>query len=317
MSPAAFLAIALLALAGTASAEIYRPSRAADGRPDLEGVWSGRSLTTLERRPVFKTLVIPEAQAQVFDVKADGRPPIVDDVGQADTEWWEPGAALARIGGEARTSWIVEPADGRLPYTEAGLKRLAAVQRAENFDGPEARPGPERCLTALGGITGPPMLNGSYNGNHQIVQTPRFVAIHSEMIHSVRIVPLTPTPPLPKAMRPLTGDPVGHWDGDTLVVETRGFDPIASWRVPTRLYLSPDAKVTERFTRIGADQIRYDFAVDDPTTFTQVWRAEMLLTRAAGPIYEYACHEGNYSLSGVLAGGRQKEREAARASPGK
>ncbi|MBU1377495.1 MAG: hypothetical protein KKE02_13270 [Alphaproteobacteria bacterium] len=306
--------IAALCWGGTATAQV---PRAPDGHPSLEGVWTNRSLTTLERRPIFKTLAIPAAQAKAFETAADGRPPIADDVGQKDTEWWEPGATLARIGGEARASWIVEPADGRLPYTEAGLKRLAAAQAAAdlNFDGPEVRPGPERCLTALGGITGPPLLNGSYNAHHQIVQTRDYVVIHSEMIHDVRIVPLTPTPPLPKAMRPITGDPAGRWEGDTLVVETRGFHPVASYRVPTRLYLSPDARVTERFTRISPSEIRYDFAVDDPVMFKQVWRAEMVLIRTADPIYEYACHEGNYSLPGILAGGRQTAREAAATAP--
>jgi hypothetical protein len=301
-------AIAALCWAGSAGAQV---PRAPDGRPSLDGVWSLRSLTTLERRPIFTSLTLSADDAKAFEAKADGRPPITDDVGQIDTEWWEPGAALARIDGGARTSWIVDPPNGLLPYTDAARRRIIGLQIAarDNFDGPEIRPGPERCLTSLTGITGPPMLNGSYNANHQFVQTRDYIAIHSEMIHDVRIVPLAPTPPLPRAMRPITGDPAGRWDGDTLVVETRGFHPVASWRAPGRLYLSPDAHLTERFSRIARDQIRYDITVDDPDTFTQTWRAELVLTPATGPIHEYACHEGNYSLRGILAGGRQKERE--------
>jgi hypothetical protein len=307
----AFALVLTTAWAATATAQSVPRTR--DGRPDLQGAWTNRSLTTLERRPAFKTLEIPEPEAKAFEAKADGRPPIADDVGQADTEWWEPGAALARIGGQARSSWIVDPPSGRLPYTEAGQKRLSAAQAADraNFDDPEARPGPERCLIGGGGVMGPPMLNGFYNSNYRIVQTPDYVVIVTEMLPNARIVPLRPRAPHPEPRRLWTGDPAGRWDGDTLVVETRGLHPGGSWRMPTRLYLSSDARVTERFTRISANAIRYDFIVEDPAIYTQPWRGEMVLTPATGPMHEYACHEGNYSLSGVLAGGRREEREAS------
>lgn len=314
---AAVLVVVLAFGSTPVAAERYRPPRASDGRPSLEGVWSNRSLTTLERRPIFKALAIPEAEARVFETGADGRPPLADDVGQKDTEWWESGATLARIGGEARTSWIVEPADGRLPYTERGARDLAVAQKGdlERFEGPEARPAAERCLIGGGGVNGPPMVNAPYNSNYQIVQTRDHVVVVSEMIQAARIVPLKPTQPLPAAMRPWTGDPVGRWDGDTLVIETRGFNPGLAWRAPGRLYLSPEARVTERFTRIAKDEIRYEFTVDDAAMFSRPWRAEMVLRPATGPMHEYACHEGNYSLSGVLAGGRRQEREAAATAP--
>jgi hypothetical protein len=223
---------------------------------------------------------------------------------------------LARIGGQARSSWLVEPADGRLPYTAQGAALLAAAQKAdlERFEGPEARPAAERCLIGGAGVSGAPMLNGPYNSNFQIVQSPGYVVVVTEMIRAARIVPLRPTAPLPAAMRPWTGDPVGRWDGDTLVVDTRGFNPGLAWRAPARLYLSPEARVTERLTRTSASEIRYDFAVDDPAMFARPWRAEMVLRPASGPMHEYACHEGNYSMSGVLAGGRRQEREAAQAT---
>ncbi|HEY0650655.1 hypothetical protein [Phenylobacterium sp.] len=294
------------------------PAAAQRVRPDLDGIWSNRSLTTLERRPAFKTLTLSEAEARAAEKALDGRPAIpADEVGQVETEWWEPGLALARVDGQARTSWIVEPADGRLPYSEAGLKALTAAQAADRnaFDGPEVRPGPERCLMGGGGATGPPIQNPVYNGNYRIVQTPDHVVIVSEMIMNARIIPLRPMPPLPESMRPWTGDPSGRWEGDTLVVETRGLHPGAAWRMPSRLYLSKDARVVERFTRVSETELRYAFTVEDPTVFTRPWRAEMLLRPATAPMFEYACHEGNYSLFGALAGARRIERDAATPSP--
>ena len=304
----AFLLSALLAASPAVAQRAKRP-------PDLEGVWSNRSLTTLERRPVFKGLTLSEAEARALEKTLDGRPAIpADDVGQAETEWWEPGLALARMDGQARTSWIVEPEDGRLPYSEAGLNKLntALAGNLTAFDGPELRPGPERCLMGGGGSNGPPIQNPVYNGNYRIVQTPDHVVIVAEMVMDARVIPLRPAPPLPEAMRPWTGDPTGRWEGGTLVVETRGLHPGAAWRMPSRLYLSKDARVVERFTRVAPDALRYDFTVEDPAVFTRPWRAEMILRPATAPMFEYACHEGNYSLSATLAGARQAEREAAR-----
>lgn len=299
---------ALLAVAMPATAQ--RTKR----RPDLEGVWSNRSLTTLERRPVFKTLTLTEAEARKVETTLDGRPAIpADDTGHVDSEWWEVGLSLARIDGQARTSWIVEPEDGRLPYNEVGLRKLTAAVAANHtaFDGPEARPGAERCLMGAGGSTGPPIQNSAYNGNYRIVQTPDHVVIVSEMIMNARVIPLRRGSPLPESMRPWTGDPIGRWEGDTLIVETRGLHPAAAWRMPSRLYLSKDAHVVERFTRVAPDALRYDFTVDDPATFTRPWRAETILRPASAPMFEYACHEGNYSLAGTLAGARRAERDGA------
>jgi hypothetical protein len=310
------LVLVLLAAMAPSAAAAPKIPRLPDGRPDLQGVWSNRSLTTLERRPVFKGLTVTDAEAKAFEAGADGRPQIpADGIGQVDTEWWEPGHSLARIDGQARTSWIVEPQDGRLPYSEGGLQKLTAAQAADRnaFDGPEARPGPERCLMGGGGAMGPPIQNPPYNGNYQIVQTPDHVVIVSEMLTAARIVPLRPTPPLPEAMRPWTGDPAGRWEGDTLVVETRGLHPQAAWRMPSRLYLSKDARVVERFTRVSATELRYDFTVEDPATFTRPWRAETVMRPAAAPMFEYACHEGNRSLAGALAGAREVERGTAAA----
>jgi hypothetical protein len=157
------------------------------------------------------------------------------------------------------------------------------------------------------------MLNTGYNNHIQIVQTPEHVVMVTEMNHDARIIPLKPEPAPPGAS--WLGHSVGRWEGDTLVVETTGFHPGSAWRTPSPLYISPAARVTERFTRVSRDEIRYAFSVEDPSTYSRPWRAEMPLRGAAGPMYEFACHEGNYSLSGVLAGGRQKEREAAAGAP--
>lgn len=297
-----------------AASALAGPRAPVVARPDLEGVWSNRSLTSLERRPAFRALTLSESEARALEQRFDGRPMIPgDDTGQLDTEWWEAGQALARIDGQVRTSWIVEPEDGRLPYNDAGLRRLAAAMGANltAFDGPEARPATERCLMGIGSSNGPPILNAAYNANYRIVQTPDHVVIVSEMVMDARIIPLRPRPPLPEAMRPWTGDPTGRWEGETLVVETRGLHPGAAWRMPIRLYLSKDARVVERFTRVAPDALRYDFTVDDPATYTRPWRAEMILRPATTPMFEYACHEGNYSMSGALAGARRVERETS------
>lgn len=284
-------------------------SGAAVAAPSLDGVWTSASLTTLERPPAFTTLEIPDDQAKAYEAAHSGVPEPArgGPVGQGESEWWEMGGHLARIGGKARTSWIVEPADGKLPYSAAGAAALQARQAAgmRNFDGPEARPAAERCLMGIGGTSLPPMLNAGYNNFLEIVQTRDHVVLTPEMHVGPRIVPLKGEPSEPGAG--WSGRSVGRWDGDTLVVETTGFQPGAQWRAPSRLYISSAGRVTERFTRTGPNEIRYAFSVDDPATFTQVWRAEMVLRRATERMFEFACHEGNYAISGALGGARVDE----------
>jgi hypothetical protein len=308
----AVLALSSIAWSGAVEAAGYRVPRTPSGQPDLQGLWTIASLTTLERPTAFTSLTPTEAQARAYEAGEDGTPHLRDETGQNETEWWDRGAALGRLGGQPRSSWLVDPVDGRLPYSAEGAKALQAAQAANlnDFDGPEARPAAERCLMGAGGSTGAPLQNTSYSNFLQIVQTPDYVVIVAEMNHDVRIIPLQASR-RPFEPRSWSGVSVGRWEGDTLVVETTDFHLASGWRTPSRLYLSPDAKVTERFTRTSPTEILYAYAVDDPKIFTRTWRAEMPLRRTAGPIYEYACHEGNYSMSGVLAGGRQKEREAA------
>ncbi|MBC7983815.1 MAG: hypothetical protein H7Y02_08180, partial [Candidatus Obscuribacterales bacterium] len=209
---------------------------------------------------------------------------------------------------------LVSPDNGRLPYTAKGQQLFAETQAftRENSDGPEARPMAERCIIGFGSTGGPPMINVLYNNNYQIVQTPDTVTILVEMNHDARRIRMNGKH-LPSNMRPWLGDSVGHWEKDTLVVETTHFNPGESLRLNFNqsFYISPNAKVVERFTRVSAGEIFYEFSVDDPEIYTQVWRGEMVMNAADGHIYEYACHEGNYALPGILAGARADERKSA------
>jgi hypothetical protein len=179
-------------------------------------------------------------------------------------------------------------------------------------DNPETRSLGERCIVGYGSTGGPPMLNVLYNNNYQIVQSPGYVVIMVEMNHDARVIRLGGAH-LPATLRPWMGDSVGHWEGDTLVVETTNLNPGEQFTadVRHRLYLASDSKVTERFTRIAGDQILYEFKVEEPKAYTQSWRGEIPMHATKGPIYEYACHEGNYALPDILAGARQQEAEAA------
>jgi hypothetical protein len=321
-------AAAALALIGTgAQAADYHAPKTSFGQPDLQGVWTNASLTSLERPPMFKSLTITEAQAKAFEqarakmrAAADkptdpnaGAPPVANDPGGYNAGWTDPGTTMGRIKGEVRTSWLTDPADGKLPYSADGRQTFERVLKKarSDFGGPEIRPLGERCILGFGSSAGPPMLNVLYNNNYQIVQSPGQVAIVVEMNHDVRTIRLNATSHLPAAIRPWMGDSIGHWEGETLVVETTNFNPGESLRpyFGATMYLSKDAKVTERFTRVSPTQILYQFAVEDPSVFSQTWRGEMPLNATKGPIYEYACHEGNYALPGILAGARQAEKE--------
>lgn len=303
---------AVAALIVWSAAAVAAPRPAADEGRDLEGLWSSASLTPLERPAGFAELVATEAEARAFEASHNGGPlGAADPVGQTDSEWWEMGGRLTRIDGRARSSVIVEPADGRLPYSDAGRAALARSRAAmSNYDGPEVRPATERCLTGVGGASVPPLLTAGYNNHVQIVQTPAHVAIVTEMNHDARIVPLDAAP-RPQTTSSWTGNSAGRWEGGTLVVRTTGFHPALGWRSPSPLFLSPAAEVTERFTRVSPGEIRYAFTVTDPAVFTRPWRGETTLRRTKGPMYEFACHEGNYSLTGVLAGARQAEAAAS------
>ena len=312
------LGIAMLALAcGQARAqEAWQPPRTPDGKPDLQGTWSNASLTTLERPAQFKTQTIPADRAQQMEqararmMAASNAPSNPNEGAPTDGNanagynafWIDPGSKLASVKGELRTSWIVEPASGRIPY-KPGASRGGGYA-ITNFDGPETRPQAERCVIGFSGSYGPVMQNSMYNNTMQFVQTPSHVMIQVEMIHDVRVIPIVGSKAEAKHSNvpKWGGDSVGWYEGNTLVVQTTNVHQ------SQRGMITADGKLTERFTRWDDKQITYEFEVDDPALYSQVWKGEMALN-ASQPMYEYACHEGNHAMPGILGGARQLESE--------
>ena len=320
----AYRFLPLLALAAALSAS---PVVAAG---DLTGIWSNTSLTLLTR-PLGTPLVVSEADARgraqrianalaadlrPTDPKAGAPPP--GSIGQpVDSFWSAAGDIYARINSQYRASWIVEPADGQLPLTTAGKARAAAAALTRSRldpTGPEHLAPNDRCLIASRGSGGPGMLNNIYNNYYQIVLTPEAAVIVIEMVHDARIVPIFSSKAAaqashgPPVLQRWLGDSTGWWEGQTLVVETTNVNAQQGAFGP--IYLSAKGRVTERFTRESADRIAYEFTVEDAIYYTRLWRAEMSLNATKDPIYEFACHEGNYAMSGILGGARAVERAA-------
>ena len=321
-------AVALALACGSALAQ--PAPRAADGHPDLTGIWSNASLTWLERPANLKGLTLTDAQAKALAdanpmkkaAEADARPvdpnagpPPEGAVGPAHSMvYMDGGSTFAKVKGQYRTSWIVDTPDGRLPLTDLGRKRAreaAAMSQRMDPTGPEELAPNDRCLIGSRGSGGPGMLNNVYNSNYQIVQSPGAVIVVVEMGFGTRAIPIFPSKAAalaghrPAALKLWMGDSVAWWDGDALVVETLNVHPTQGTFGP--IFLSPQARVTERLTRVSKDEIAYEFQVEDPVHYTQTWRAEMTLYALGGQIYEYACHEGNYAMSGILGGARAKE----------
>ena len=312
------------AIAAAAPAKWQAP-RTADGHPDLQGIWTNATITPLERPKEFgERLVISEAEAktiesqnQQFNDEADAPTdpttrtqdlPHSCGLGFTGADcgynnfWIDRGQSVIEVNGERRSSLIVEPKDGRVPLLPERQKLLTEryMMMRTNFDGPEARPLAERCLLAFGSSSGPPMLPVLYNNHYQIVQSRDTVMILVEMVHDARIIRLNGKP---SGVSKWMGDSVGRWEGDTLMVETSNFTDKESFRGAT-----PKVKITERFTRVAPDKINYRVTVDDSTAFAQPWTAEYPFYITNEPIYEYACHEGNYALPGILAGAREDEK---------
>jgi hypothetical protein len=299
---AAFIALAT----ATATAQSKKPiPRTADGRPDLQGTWDFAQLTPLELPSEFKDKdSITEEEAEEFAQRRietsnkDRR----DGGAAADVErayndfWWDFGTRIAK-----QRSLVVDPPDGRIPPLTAEARERNA-QRKVLYENPEERPLPERCI--LGFNSGPPMVPSAYNNNMQLVQTGRHVMILNEMIHSARIVDLSGRPHMPKSMRFLTGDSIGRWEGDTLVVDTTNFSKERAFRGA-----SANMHLVERFTRVDRDTLRYEFTVDDPSVWTKSWTVSMPMALSNELMFEYACHEGNYALEGVLKGARYQEKQ--------
>jgi len=289
----------------------WTPPRTADGQPDLQGVWNNATITPLERpadlagKAFFtKTEAAAYEDQVVANANVDRRrSDISTDVALAYNEaWWDRGTKVVKT---LRTSMIVDPADGKLPaLTADGERRAAALaeqRRLHPADGPENRGLTERCI--LWPTAGPPMLPGPYNDNYQIFQSPGYVAIVVEMIHDVRIIPLDNRPHLPSNVQQWLGDARGHWEGNTLVVETTNFTDKTRFR-----NTSDKMRLTERFTRTAPDTILYEFTVNDPATYTKPWTAQLTTSKSPSRLYEYACHEGNYGMVGILAGARAEEK---------
>jgi hypothetical protein len=306
------VAVALVVLSvAPVSAMGQNVPRMADNRPDLQGVWSNATITPLERPQDLagKAFFTPEeAAAYEKQVRArndgdrrDTNPETDLAVGYNDF-WWDRGT---RVVSTLRTSLIVDPPDGRIPpLTPEAQKRAAAraeARRLHPADGPEDLSLADRCIAR----PGPPMLPAGYNNNHQIVQTPEYVMILSEMMHDARLIPLNGGPHLPSTVRQLFGNSRGRWEGDTLVVETTNFTNKTNFRGA-----GENMRLTERFTRIDQDTLLYQFTVDDPESFQRPWSGEIPMKKAPGPIIEYACHEGNYSLVNTLGSARAAEKAA-------
>lgn len=311
--PAQLSAQASRPAAKPAAGQSWTLPRTPDGQPDLQGYWTNATLTPLERPAQFagKAVLTPaEAAAYAKQLREannrDNRGNTAEsDVGGAYNQFWYDRGN--NIVGSHRTSLILDPPDGKIPpLTPEAQKRVdaaSAYAAAHPADGPESRSLAERCI--LWGTAGPPMMPGPYNNAYHIVQTRDYVMILVEMIHDARIIPLDGRPHVSSGIRQWMGDPRGHWEGNTLVVDSTGFNGKAPFH-------GSDANLhlTERFTRVGPDTLQYQFTVDDPTAFTKSWTAQIPFSKTDGPIFEYACTEGNYAMTDMLAGARAAEKAA-------
>ena len=326
-SSALAMVVALMAASPLAAAPPYKAPRTASGQPDLQGLWNNATITPLTRPAKYGTrniLTPEEAAAQeganaAQIARADQPTPPdlkVTELKNADCGpdglsgfncgynqgWKDPGTAVIDLGGEKRASILVEPANGQFPpmTAEARARRQARGNGAS--DGPEGRGLGERCILSFGSSAGPPMLPLMYNNTYQIVQTPDAVLIEVEMVHDTRIVRLN-SPHRTDGVRQWMGDSIGWWEGETLVIETTGMRPEQGLRGG-----SANTKVTERLTRIAPNKIKYRFTVEDPGVYAAPFSGEVAFNATSGPMYEYACHEGNYAMEGILAGARAAER---------
>jgi hypothetical protein len=296
MFRSAILSLSVSTLAPIAMAQAsYTAPRNAQGQPDLSGLWTNATITQLERDPRFgERLVMTPAEAEALHAGQD--------------------APVMKIADEFRTSFLTVPTNGRLPALTQAAKaarteRLGEFPRGYGYargDNPESYTLAERCLRDFGSSSGPPMMPVGYNNTYQIVQTPDHVMILVEMIHDARISPLN-AKHRPEAIKQWMGDSIAWYEGDTLVVETAGFRANQAFRG------GPGGmKTIERFTRVSEDQILYAFEIDDEAVFAAPIKAEIAMNATQGPLFEYACHEGNYSFSNMLAGQRAAEKQRTR-----
>jgi hypothetical protein len=327
-----FSGVSALAVFGQAQPAAAKLPRTADGHPKLEGIWTNATLTPLQRPPELASkpyFTEEEAAAYVKQRVAqsrnadrpEARKP--GDPGSYNQAFFDSGERIVKT---RRTSLVIDPADGRIPpYTpeaQARLEKIRAHAALHPADGPEDRDLSERCLMFSG--VGPPMLAEPYNNNYQIVQSPGYVAILAEMNHDTRVIPTSnqptsnqPTPgqagAVPKVVQ-WHGNSRGHWEGDTLVVETGGirFNDQSHFGVAYRGMSDENLRVVERFMLSDPDTIMYRATVEDRTVYSKPWTIEIPMTRSKGPVFEYACNEGNYGMLGILEGERVQEKAAAK-----
>ena len=330
---------------GCSVAFLSAPSMAqSSDRPQLTGVWTNASLTSLNRPQGVDSLVVSPADAEKIAAGtaiAGIAPGDFDDNAPSNTEsgappagsidfglrgynsfWTDPGSSLALVKGEFRPSYIIDPPSGRVPrlevpkvsFTDRGFGRRYLTGMGDN-SGPEALPLAERCLLGFGNTAGPGMMGTLYNSTYQFVQTDDYVMILAEMAHDARIIPLFDSAEdarantRPQVMEQWLGDSRGWYEGDTLVVETINIKPIQMEQ--SSVAITDDGTTTERFSRHSNSEIVYQFIVEDSNLYRQPWTAELSFYATEGPVYEYACHEGNYAMPGMLAGARLQEAEAA------
>jgi hypothetical protein len=289
----------------------WTPTRTPDGQPDLQGYWTNATFTPLERPAEFagKEFFTAEEAAAYEKQRIDAFLAQPADNIHYDDAIWQTETYRKGVSG-LRTSLITDPRDGRIPpLTPEGQRRAAerARRRGNPADAAENRTLLERCLTWGADI--PPLLPAVYYANLQIIQSANYVVVMTETIHSARIIPLDSRPHLGQNLRQWIGDSRGHWEGNTLVVDTVNYTDKTAFRGS-----GEKLHVTERFTRVDADTIRYEFTADDPTTWTRSWSAEIPMRRMQGPLYEYACTEGNYGLENILRGARVEDAKAEAAA---
>jgi hypothetical protein len=287
------------------------------GDPDLQGVWDFRTITPLERpEELADKEVLTAEEAALYeqetlaarnkDRRAEDGISAARDVSNAYNQfWWDYGDRLTE---DRRTSLVVDPPDGRIPRKQ-GAGELARLFGNRIPAGPEDRPLWERCI--IGFNSGPPMLPSAYNNNVQLFQTADYVVILNEMVHSARIVPLDRRPHLAPDIRQQVGDSRGHWDGETLVVESTNF-----LRETGFTGSGANLHLVERFRRVDENTLVYEFTVNEPEKFSQPWTAMIPMQRNAEPMFEYACHEGNYGMTNLLSGARAEERAAVSSAEG-
>ena len=291
------------------------------GAPDLQGVWDFRTITPLQRPEDLgdQAFLTQEEAAQREQTAVDRAARLWNreaqpteaggNVGGYNNFWMDQGTNVI---GTRRTSLIIDPPNGRLPeVTEAGRARAAANRGSFGSELPASYTdlsNSDRCL--MGFNAGPPITPAAYNQNVQLFQTPDHLVMLTEMVHTVRVVPLDGTPALAEGLRQLSGDSRGHWEGETLVVETANFEARRDWRGSTE-----GMRLVERFTRVDANTLEYEFTVTDPETWATSWTVNLPMQRNELPMFEYACHEGNYAMEVMLGGARADERAAAQDNP--